>query len=730
MNKRKKTKTKSRMIWKVCSKQMIEYTLKYRVYVLYFMNPGDFDMMEETSKESCEDDELASEITKSKINSRGPVNQAWLNDKGKIHITLKMNGNELNVADTLLGVLQSEDIVGVHPNSDLSIDMERIWRQVHQLDFSISNTTEDLASKNDKKHDAGKDRRISKTPVGCPWTVDKSVADALGIDPSSMLPSISILRAFDEIRKMCASTHHRDQFVGLATESLKSLLVNSKISSKLAKQIRDPLLICSRTLPKWCYMLPYKTKFLFPFDLRKKFFRYNAFGLNRTMLAILEDTLWQGNSMTQDQSVVDDLPFRMPKIPRQKVRISRNHVMNSARKVFDRFANKNSRLEVEFYNEVGSGLGPTLEFYTLLSYEFQIKSLNMWRDPERPTDTMVKNNLPGPLEGEVHGHKGANQDLVKCPHGLFPRPLQYDTSDGNSDKIMENFSLLGQVMAKALQDDRLLDIPLSPAFYKLVVHGSLDFQDLWGIAPELADLLEEIQSSILHEESRIYVHGAPIDDLSLYFVLPGDETFELCPGGGDILVTSDNAPEYVDKVLDATIGTGIRRQMEAFRTGFDKIFSISQLEIFNEEEIEMMACGAPKQTWNPASLLSSIKCDHGYSSDSSQILSLVNVLSELDGLDQRRFLKFVTGAPRLPFGGFASLNPRLTVVRKMPTLPESSPKSPKSREERIQELADKDLPSVMTCANYVKLPPYSSEEVLKERLLFAIREGQGSFDLS
>ena len=43
---------------------------------------------------------------------------------------------------------------------------------------------------------------------------------------------------------------------------------------------------------------------------------------------------------------------------------------------------------------------------------------------------------------------------------------------------------------------------------------------------------------------------------------------------------------------------------------------------------------------------------------------------------------------------------------------------------------DGDLPSVMTCANYLKLPPYSSKAVLEARLLFAIREGQGSFDLS
>lgn len=44
--------------------------------------------------------------------------------------------------------------------------------------------------------------------------------------------------------------------------------------------------------------------------------------------------------------------------------------------------------------------------------------------------------------------------------------------------------------------------------------------------------------------------------------------------------------------------------------------------------------------------------------------------------------------------------------------------------------ADGDLPSVMTCANYIKLPPYSSKAVARARILFAIREGQGSFDLS
>lgn len=36
----------------------------------------------------------------------------------------------------------------------------------------------------------------------------------------------------------------------------------------------------------------------------------------------------------------------------------------------------------------------------------------------------------------------------------------------------------------------------------------------------------------------------------------------------------------------------------------------------------------------------------------------------------------------------------------------------------------------MSCVNYVKLPDYSSREVLKERILLAVREGAGGFHLS
>ena len=36
-------------------------------------------------------------------------------------------------------------------------------------------------------------------------------------------------------------------------------------------------------------------------------------------------------------------------------------------------------LEIQYENEVGTGLGPTLEFYTLVSKELQRSDLELWR---------------------------------------------------------------------------------------------------------------------------------------------------------------------------------------------------------------------------------------------------------------------------------------------------------------------------------------------------------------
>ncbi len=98
-----------------------------------------------------------------------------------------------------------------------------------------------------------------------------------------------------------------------------------------------------------------------------------------------------------------------------------------------------------------------------------------------------------------------------------------------------------------------------------------------------------------------------------------------------------------------------------------------------------------------------------------EFLNFLKMMKELEQDERRLFLRFVTGCPRLPLGGFGGLDPKLTVVLKKA-----------NNGQKVDDI----LPSVMTCQNYVKLPNYSSYEIMKKQFEKAYREGQNSFTLS
>ncbi|PSS23680.1 E3 ubiquitin-protein like [Actinidia chinensis var. chinensis] len=482
--------------------------------------------------------------------------------------------------------------------------------------------------------------------------------------------------------------------------------VSSKLTEKLEQQMRDPLAVSVGGMPSWCGQLMASYPFLFAFEVRCKYFRLTAFG---QLQAQPHPTAHNGSgSMNGRRQNASGLP------PRKKFTVCRNHILESATQMMDLHARQKAILEVEYDEEVGTGLGPTLEFFTLVSHEFQKSGLFMWREDH--------GLLPWKsLQAE-------DSQLLVSPCGLFPRPcssIENTSSDIEFSAVIKRFVLLGQVIAKALQDGRVLDILLSQAFYKLILGKELTVYDIYSFDPGLGRALLEFQAvverkryfeSICGENSTFKLdscfRNTTIEDLCLDFTLPGYPDYILTPGHDPKLVNMTTLEEYVSLVVDATINTGICRQVEAFKSGFNQVFPIEHLQVFTEEELERLLCGEC-EFWTSNELLDHIKFDHGYTASSPPIVNLLEVIREFNREQQRAFLQFVTGAPRLPRGGLASLNPKLTIVRK-----------------HCSKWVDADLPSVMTCANYLKLPPYSSKERMKEKLLYAITEGQGSFHLS
>ncbi|KUJ12253.1 uncharacterized protein LY89DRAFT_673252 [Mollisia scopiformis] len=538
------------------------------------------------------------------------------------------------------------------------------------------------------------------TASGIPASLDKHPAT------SSILRLLNILHALNA--NLDDVLAENKDALKLNVESL-SQFVNTKLTAKLNRQLEEPLIVASNCLPSWSEDLARLYPFLFPFETRHLFLQSTSFGYARSM------TRWQ-NAQSAEESRRDrhrdERPF-LGRLQRQKVRISRSKTLESALKVMELYGASQSILEVEYFEEVGTGLGPTLEFYSTVSKEFSKKKLKLWRE----TDA-------NDADEYAFGFRG-----------LFPAPMSEEqASNENGKRILHLFKMLGKFVARSMIDSRIIDVSFNPTFFR-IGDGSKTVTPSLGavktVDPQLAKSLKLIKKfatgkksidenpsltpaqKVAHAEA-LEINGVHIDDLGLDFTLPGYSSIELLANGSQIAVTIDNVELYLERVIDYTLGVGVQKQVDAFRAGFTQVFPYSALSAFTPDELVMLF-GRIEEDWSLETLMDSIKADHGFNMDSKSVKNLLQTMSELSLPERRDFLQFTTGSPKLPIGGFKSLTPMFTVVCKPSEPPYTS---------------DDYLPSVMTCVNYLKLPDYTSLDVMRRRMSTAIKEGQGAFHLS
>uniref|UniRef100_A0A8C0V8P4 E3 ubiquitin-protein ligase n=1 Tax=Cyanistes caeruleus TaxID=156563 RepID=A0A8C0V8P4_CYACU len=489
-----------------------------------------------------------------------------------------------------------------------------------------------------------------------------------------------------------------------------SEFINSKLTAKANRQLQDPLVIMTGNIPTWLTELGKTCPFFFPFDTRQMLFYVTAFDRDRAMQRLLDTNPEINQSDSQDSRVA-------PRLDRKKRTVNRDELLKQAESVMQDLGSSRAMLEIQYENEVGTGLGPTLEFYALVSQELQRADLGLWRGEE-----VTLANPKGSQEGTKYIHN---------LQGLFALPFGRTAKPAHIAKVKMKFRFLGKLMAKAIMDFRLVDLPLGLPFYKWMLRQetSLTSHDLFSIDPVVAKSiyhLEDIvrqkkrleqdktqtKESLQYALEALTMNGCSVEDLGLDFTLPGFPNIELKKGGKDTPVTIHNLEEYLRLVIFWALNEGVARQFDSFRDGFESVFPLSHLQYFYPEELEQLLCGSKTDTWDAKTLMECCRPDHGYTHDSRAVKYLFEILSSFDSEQQRLFLQFVTGSPRLPVGGrFLSLHiveHEITVI--------------------IDVFLNKMITSKMSEGK--REPDYSTIEIMREKLLIAAREGQQSFHLS
>ncbi|XP_076239785.1 ubiquitin fusion-degradation 4-like isoform X5 [Calliopsis andreniformis] len=546
---------------------------------------------------------------------------------------------------------------------------------------------------------------------------------------------------------------------------------SKKITNKIVQQIQDPLALAAGALPNWCEELARSCPFLLPFETRRLYFSCTAFGASRSIVwlqtqrdAVLERQRAPGLSPRRD----DSHEFRVGRLKHERVSVPRGEkLLDWAEQVMKVHASRKSILEVEFVGEEGTGLGPTLEFFALVAAELQRKDLGLWLCDDEETSEIE----PSRIIGEQVRPAGY---YVTRPSGLFPAPLPQDSAA--CDRAVRYFWFLGVFLAKVLQDNRLVDLPLSRPFLKLMCHGDITNNvnekiGLTGVTQE--SMSSSMSSSFISEEgeadaayslepSSWYAGLLDIEDLVLVDPVRGEFVKEIqtATTKRDRTYSDGRSSADEETSLHITHPSGMSVPIEDL--ALTMTYSPSS-KIFGHDQVELVESGAEisvvmENAREYAELTINYCLDRGISRQLESFrsgFSKVFPMEKLHAFSPEEVRAMLCGEQNPQWTRDDLLNytePKLGYTRESPgfqrfvnvllslTGPERKAflqfstgcsalppgglcnLHPRLTVVRKVDAGSGGYPSVNTCVHYLKLPEYPTEEILKERLLAATRE--------
>jgi ubiquitin-protein ligase E3 C len=374
-----------------------------------------------------------------------------------------------------------------------------------------------------------------------------------------------------------------------------------------------------------------------------------------------------------------------PLKPGIQIRITRGRLLEDGLMTMNNLgSNLRGRLSVHYYNQAGTkeqGIdagGLFKEFWTdLCSIAF---------DPDyalfRVTET--------------------SSGVGNC---LYPNP---SSSAAHGDTHTTLFAFLGRILGKALFEGITIR-PIFSHFTLSFLRGDYNFLHM------LADL-STIEPQLYNNLMFLKTYDGDASDLALSFTVTveefgGTREIPLLPNGADMEVTNSNKHLYIGLVAKYYVYDRIREQSEAMTRGLLEVIDRSWIQIFNEPELQVLISGASDGKLDVDDMRQHCQYAGGYSAIDPSILRFWSVVASMNEKHQSALLRFVTSCERPPPLGFRTLNPPFTI-------------------QRVGVFRDGErLPTASTCFNVLKLPTYSSEKVMRERLIYAIESGAG-FELS
>ncbi|XP_048853239.1 probable E3 ubiquitin-protein ligase HECTD4 isoform X2 [Brienomyrus brachyistius] len=318
--------------------------------------------------------------------------------------------------------------------------------------------------------------------------------------------------------------------------------------------------------------------------------------------------------------------------------------------------------------------------------------------------------------------------LLPCPSSaanrnkgkyiLTPCPISYA-----EEQLLHFF---GQLLGIAIRADVPLPLDLLGSFWKGLVGEPLDPDvdlqeaDLitYNYVKKFDNVSEEAELEALCAEISSQHHSGESPDspsrpcCTFTYVTMTGEDVELCPGGRSLCVSWENKEVYARAVRALRLRELQNAEcMAAVRAGLGSIIPLQLLTLLSPLEVELRTCGLPYI--NLEFLKAHTMYQVGLMETDQHIEFFWTALEMFTQEELCKFIKFACNQERIPFtcpcrdGGPDTAHVPPYPMKIAP--PDGAAGSPDSRYIRVE-----------TCMFMVKLPQYSSLEVMLEKLRYAI----------
>lgn len=266
---------------------------------------------------------------------------------------------------------------------------------------------------------------------------------------------------------------------------------------------------------------------------------------------------------------------------------------------------------------------------------------------------------------------------------------------GDGDE--ESYEAIGKIIAIALYNNVVLNIPFPSVFFKKLLGRRCSVEDLKEISIDIATSLRNLRRLAKDE----------IDALGFNFVIEYNvdgaaRTHVLMKGGENTKLTAENMRLFIEKYADFYTNVLIERQFEAVKRGFYSIIDKATITYLDPRELEKIMMGSNAFDMEA---IKSTATYSGFKDNSLVITYFWEIFEKFDRRKKKKLLQFITGNDRIPVSGSASL--KLVIMRNG---------------------CDTDrLPSSQTCFNTLLLPEYSSKDKLERKLETALELTAGFF---